>query len=87
MAAAAKSSLNVTGNMGYLEGKIMLEQHLALSQQTMQAVRVDLREFLLKNKQAQLPRGGPTLPGGGGIPKMGARLPGQSPVAVAEDIV
>ena len=65
----------------------MLQQHIAKSQQTMEAVRVDLREFLLKNKEAQMPRGGPVLPGGvGGIPKRGAKLPGSSPVPVAESI-
>ena len=75
-----------TGNMAYLEGQIMLQQHIAKSQQTMEAVRVDLREFLLQNKKAQLPRGGAMLPGGGGLPKTGARLPGTSPVPVAASI-
>ena len=73
------------GDMGFLEGKIMLERHLAMSQQTMEAVRVDLREFLLKNKQGRLPTGGAVLPMGGGIPKAGARLPGNSPVPVANE--
>ena len=71
-----------TGSMHFLEGRIMLERHIALSQQTMEAVRVDLREFLLKNKEAKLPRGGDMLPGGGGIPKIGARLPGKRPESV-----
>ena len=76
-----------TGNMAYMEGQIMLQQHIAKSQQTMEAVRVDLREFLLQNKKAQLPRGGAMLPGtGGGLPKTGARLPGTSPVPVAASI-
>ena len=76
-----------TGNMAYLEGLVMLEQHISKSQQTMEAVRVDLREFLLKNKEAQMPRGGPVLPSGvGGLQKNGAKLPGSSPVPVAETI-
>ena len=75
------------GNMGYHEGLIMLQQHIAKSNQTMDAVRVNLREFLLKNKEAQLPTGGPTLPSGGGIPKPGARIPGTgSIVKVNEDL-
>ena len=74
------------GNMGYHEGLIMLQQHIQKSNQTMEAVRVDLREFLLQNKEAQLPTGGPTLPSGGGIPKPGARIPGNgSIVKVAND--
>ena len=73
----------LTGNMSFMEGRIMLEQHLALSQQTMEAVRVDLREFLLKNKEGRLPTGGAALPMGGGIPKAGDKLPGKSPVPVA----
>ena len=76
-----------TGNMGYMEGLVMLQQHIAKSNQTMEAVRVDLREFLLKNKEAQMPRGGAILPGGrGGLPKQGAKLPGGSSVAIAQTI-
>ena len=73
------------GDMSFLEGRVMLEQHFAKSQQTMEAVRVDLREFLLKNKEGRLPTGGATLPRGGGIPKVGDRLPGRSPVPVANE--
>ena len=85
MAAAAPAPPGPTGNMGFMEGRIMLEQHLKMTQQTMEAVRVDLREFLLENKEGRLPTGGPALPGGGGIPKVGDRLPGKSAVPVANE--
>ena len=85
-AAPATPAAANAGNMGYHEGLIMLQQHIKKSNQTMEAVRVDLREFLLQNKEAQLPTGGPTLPSGGGIPKPGARIPGNgSIVKVAND--
>ena len=72
----------VGGSMHFLEGRVILERHIALSHQTLEAVRVDLREFLLKNKEAKLPRGGAMLPSGGGLPKIGARLPGTRPDSV-----
>ena len=75
----ATRGMGAAGSMHFLEGRVILERHIALSQQTMEAVRVDLREFLLKNKEAKLPRGGVMLPGSGGIPKIGARLPGKRP--------